>query len=159
LAPSVVDVSLSLTTAHCTCSGELDDTAAFKSGKKWGAMEWPQPFGRTMSAAEETIHAADEKTGLLILSIASVCHDGLQHAPCCCRCRTPLALASRHQVAAAGASLKLTILNPKGRVWTMVAGGGASVIYTDTVGDLGYAQVRFYKEGQIRANMMCISDA
>ncbi len=37
-----------------------------------------------------------------------------------------------------GASLKLTILNPKGRVWTMVAGGGASVIYADTVVDLGF---------------------
>jgi ATP citrate (pro-S)-lyase len=37
-----------------------------------------------------------------------------------------------------GASLKLTILNPEGRVWTMVAGGGASVIYADTVVDLGY---------------------
>ncbi len=36
-----------------------------------------------------------------------------------------------------GASLKLTVLNPKGRVWTMVAGGGASVIYTDTIVDLG----------------------
>ena len=36
-----------------------------------------------------------------------------------------------------GASLKLTILNPKGRLWTMVAGGGASVIYTDTIVDLG----------------------
>lgn len=31
--------------------------------------------------------------------------------------------------AKSGASLKLTVLNPKGRVWTMVAGGGASVIY------------------------------
>jgi ATP-citrate lyase beta-subunit len=38
-----------------------------------------------------------------------------------------------------GASLKLTVLNPKGRVWTMVAGGGASVVYADTVVDLGYA--------------------
>jgi len=37
-----------------------------------------------------------------------------------------------------GASMKLTILNPKGRIWTMVAGGGASVIYTDTIVDLGY---------------------
>ncbi|KAL6956787.1 ATP-citrate synthase alpha chain protein 1 [Sarracenia purpurea var. burkii] len=37
------------------------------------------------------------------------------------------------------ASLKFTILNPKGRIWTMVAGGGASVIYADTVGDLGFA--------------------
>jgi ATP-citrate lyase beta-subunit len=35
-----------------------------------------------------------------------------------------------------GSSLKLTILNPQGRVWTMVAGGGASVIYADTVVDL-----------------------
>ena len=40
---------------------------------------------------------------------------------------------------ATGASLKFTVLNPKGRVWLMVAGGGASVIYTDTVGDLGFA--------------------
>ncbi|XP_060533461.1 ATP-citrate synthase isoform X1 [Cylas formicarius] len=36
-----------------------------------------------------------------------------------------------------GASLKLTILNRKGRIWTMVAGGGASVIYSDTICDLG----------------------
>ncbi|MFA6434534.1 MAG: ATP citrate lyase citrate-binding domain-containing protein [Elusimicrobiales bacterium] len=38
-----------------------------------------------------------------------------------------------------GASLKLTVLNPKGRIWNMVAGGGASVIYADTVCDLGYS--------------------
>ncbi len=37
-----------------------------------------------------------------------------------------------------GASLKLTILNSAGRVWTMVAGGGASVVYADTISDLGY---------------------
>ena len=37
-----------------------------------------------------------------------------------------------------GASLKLTVLNPEGRVWTIVAGGGASVIYADTITDLGY---------------------
>jgi len=35
-----------------------------------------------------------------------------------------------------GASLKLTVLNPKGRIWTMVAGGGASVVYADTIADL-----------------------
>ncbi|MHA1409781.1 MAG: ATP citrate lyase citrate-binding domain-containing protein [Candidatus Odinarchaeia archaeon] len=46
-----------------------------------------------------------------------------------------------------GASLKLTILNPKGRIWTMVAGGGASVIYADTVIDLGYgAELANYGE-------------
>lgn len=37
-----------------------------------------------------------------------------------------------------GASLKLTVLNPKGRIWNLVAGGGASVIYADTVADLGF---------------------
>jgi len=30
-------------------------------------------------------------------------------------------------------------MNPKGRVWTMVAGGGASVIYSDTICDMGFA--------------------
>jgi len=38
-----------------------------------------------------------------------------------------------------GASLKLTILNPMGRVWTMVAGGGASVVYADTIADFAEA--------------------
>ncbi|KAK1408692.1 hypothetical protein QVD17_40682 [Tagetes erecta] len=80
--------------------GELDDTATFKNFKKWGAIEFPMPFGRVMSPTESFIHGLDEKTS---------------------------------------ASLKFTVLNPKGRIWTMVAGGGASVIYADTVGDLGYA--------------------
>ena len=39
-----------------------------------------------------------------------------------------------------GASLKLKILNREGRIWTMVAGGGASVIYTDTIVDLGQGE-------------------
>jgi ATP-citrate lyase beta-subunit len=39
-----------------------------------------------------------------------------------------------------GASLKLTILNPRGRIWTLNAGGGASVVYTDTIVDLGFAK-------------------
>lgn len=38
-----------------------------------------------------------------------------------------------------GASLKLTILNPKGRIWTMVAGGGASVVYSDAIAAHGYS--------------------
>jgi len=37
-----------------------------------------------------------------------------------------------------GSSLKLTVLHPEGRVWTMTAGGGASVIYADTITDLGF---------------------
>ncbi|PRD33911.1 UNVERIFIED_CONTAM: Acly [Trichonephila clavipes] len=38
--------------------------------------------------------------------------------------------------AKSGASLKLTILNKSGRIWTMVAGGGASVIYRSQKKDL-----------------------
>ena len=60
------------------------------SGCRWGDLEFPLPFGRSMTSAEEYVHDLDGKTG---------------------------------------ASLKLSILNPKGRIWTMVAGGGASVIY------------------------------
>ena len=82
--------------------GELDDTAAFRSARKWGAgLELPLPFGRTMSAQEAYVHSLDEATG---------------------------------------ASLKLAMVNPRGRVWTIVAGGGASVIYADTVADLGLAE-------------------
>ncbi|MFX0013046.1 MAG: ATP citrate lyase citrate-binding domain-containing protein [Promethearchaeota archaeon] len=39
-----------------------------------------------------------------------------------------------------GASLKLTILDRDAPLWTMVAGGGSSVIYTDTIADMGYAK-------------------
>lgn len=31
---------------------------------RWGELMFPQPFGRTMSQAEQTVHEADEKTGV-----------------------------------------------------------------------------------------------
>jgi ATP-citrate lyase beta-subunit len=46
-----------------------------------------------------------------------------------------------------GASLKLTILNPLGTIWTLVAGGGASVVYADTIADLiGAGELANYGE-------------
>jgi ATP citrate (pro-S)-lyase len=33
----------------------------------------------------------------------------------------------------------LTVLNPTGRVWTLVAGGGASVVYADAIASAGFA--------------------
>lgn len=36
-----------------------------------------------------------------------------------------------------GASLKLTILNPEGRIWNILSGGGASIIHLDTITNLG----------------------
>lgn len=79
---------------------KLDDTAAYQCAEKWGKLEFPKPFGTTMTKEEAYVKSLDEKTG---------------------------------------ASLKLTVLNPSGRVWLLVAGGGASVIYADTVVDLGFA--------------------
>ena len=38
-----------------------------------------------------------------------------------------------------GASLKLSIINPEGRIWMLTSGGGGSVVFADTVGDLGSA--------------------
>ena len=80
-------------------AAKLDDTASFVSGRKWGSIDFPSPFGRMLTKEEAYIEELDSKTG---------------------------------------ASLKLTVLNPEGRVWTMVAGGGASVIYADTITDLGF---------------------
>ncbi|KAG1860950.1 hypothetical protein F4604DRAFT_2034527 [Suillus subluteus] len=37
------------------------------------------------------------------------------------------------------ASLKLTVLNPTGRVWTMVAGDGESVVYSHAIAATGFA--------------------
>jgi ATP-citrate lyase beta-subunit len=79
---------------------KLDDAEEYWQRKRWNGLEFPEPFGRTLTKEEMFIKEIDSKTG---------------------------------------ASLKLTILNPKGWVWTMVAGGGASVIYADTICDLGNA--------------------
>lgn len=79
-------------------AAKLDATADFACRGKWGAIEYPPPFGRDAYPEEAYIAEIDAKTG---------------------------------------ASLKLTILNAKGRIWTMVAGGGASVIYADTICALG----------------------
>ena len=80
---------------------KLDDAEENWQRKRWEGLQFPEPFGRSLTREELFIKDLDSKTG---------------------------------------ASLKLTILNPKGRVWTMVAGGGASVIYADTICDLGYAK-------------------
>lgn len=54
------------------------------------------------------------------------------------RAEFPEEVTIRKMDARSGASLKLTILNERGRVWTMVAGGGASVVYADTIADAGF---------------------
>ncbi|MBL1245096.1 MAG: ATPase [Sulfurimonas sp.] len=50
--------------------------------------------------------------------------------------KSPEVSAIEEADAKTGASLKLTLLKPEARIWTMVAGGGASVVYADTIADM-----------------------
>jgi ATP-citrate lyase beta-subunit len=50
--------------------------------------------------------------------------------------KSPEVEAVEEADAKTGASLKLTLLKPEARIWTMVAGGGASVVYADTIADM-----------------------
>ena len=50
--------------------------------------------------------------------------------------KSPEVMAVEEADAKTGASLKLTLLKPEARIWTMVAGGGASVVYADTIADM-----------------------
>jgi ATP citrate (pro-S)-lyase len=37
-----------------------------------------------------------------------------------------------------GGSLKFSLINPNGKIWTLIAGGGASVVYTDAIINRGH---------------------
>jgi len=50
-----------------------------------------------------------------------------------------------------GASLKFKILNPHGNIMTLVAGGGASVLYTDAIVNHGYGN-QLYNYGEYSGN-------
>ena len=50
--------------------------------------------------------------------------------------KSPEVEAIEEADAKTGASLKLALLKPEARIWTMVAGGGASVVYADTIADM-----------------------
>ena len=142
--------------------GELDDTAAFRSAKKWLNVDFPLPFGRNLTGNEEYVKTLDDATGdyahtadpcgvLVSTSYLADKQERSMSARNSFHNANPVkywrCIDMRHQGqhpdgrVCAGASLKLSILNPRGRIWTMVAGGGASVIYADTVADLGLAHV------------------
>uniref|UniRef100_A0A0E0MNP4 ATP citrate synthase n=1 Tax=Oryza punctata TaxID=4537 RepID=A0A0E0MNP4_ORYPU len=110
--------------------GELDDTAAFKNFKKYD-------FGFFSS-----LHSIQflPFTMLVMLTRGSMYRWGNIEFPLPFgRVLSPSESFIHELDEKTSSSLKFTVLNPKGRIWTMVAGGGASVIYADTVGDLGYA--------------------
>ena len=106
-------------------AAKIDETAKFEAGNYWS--------NNTPSHIHTHPRASPSLTPLLSL----LCRGRLDFPPPFGRPLLPAEQYIAELDGKTGASVKLTILNPSGRVWTMVAGGGASVIYADTLCDMG----------------------
>ncbi|KAF2721637.1 glutathione synthetase ATP-binding domain-like protein [Polychaeton citri CBS 116435] len=106
-------------------AAKLDQTAEFECGVKWAIARAPAALGIPQISKESkvTIDAGPPMEF---------------PAPFGRELSKEEAYISEMD-AKTGASLKLTILNGKGRVWTLVAGGGASVVYADAIASAGFA--------------------
>jgi len=103
-------------------AAKLDQTADFICGPKWAIAREPSVYGE----APSTTMSEDRGPPMV------------WPAPFGRELTAEEAYIAKLD-AGTGASLKLTVLNPHGRVWTMVAGGGASVVYSDAIAAHGFA--------------------
>ncbi|KAL0084579.1 citrate synthase-like protein [Phycomyces blakesleeanus] len=99
-------------------AAKLDQTAEFEAGPKWAIARAPQNGGLIGSGEHGPSMAFPAPFGRELTKEEAYIQE----------------LDSK-----TGASLKLTVLNRDGRIWTMVAGGGASVVYSDAIAALGHA--------------------
>jgi ATP citrate (pro-S)-lyase len=116
-------------------AAKLDQTAEFECGTKWAIARGPAALG---------------------LSTAAIKGDGKVSIDAGPPIEFPAPfgreLSKEEKFVAdmdakTGASLKLTILNAHGRIWTLVAGGGASVVYADAIASAGFvAELANYGE-------------
>jgi len=107
-------------------AAKLDQTAEFECGSKWAIARSPAALGT----------AAKVATGGKVNIDAG---PPMEFPAPFGRELSKEELYISEMDAKTGASLKLTILNSKGRIWTLVAGGGASVVYADAIASAGYA--------------------
>ena len=107
-------------------AAKLDQTAEFECGVKWAIARSPAALGLSVPASSQNKVTIDAGPPMEF------------PAPFGRELSKEEAYISELD-AKTGASLKLTILNPKGRVWTLVAGGGASVVYADAIASAGFA--------------------
>ncbi|KAK7528553.1 hypothetical protein IWX49DRAFT_31858 [Phyllosticta citricarpa] len=107
-------------------AAKLDQTAEFECGVKWAIARSPTALGLP------TLPSADGKVTIDAGPPMEF------PAPFGREMSKEEAFISEMD-AKTGASLKLTILNSQGRVWTLVAGGGASVVYADAIASAGFA--------------------
>ncbi|KAG0219144.1 citrate synthase [Mortierella sp. NVP41] len=103
-------------------AAKVDQTAEFEAGPKWAFARAPQNIGLVASASQ----GVDAGPPMDFPAPFG-------------RELTKEEAYVQELDSKTGASLKLTILNKEGRIWTMVAGGGASVVYSDAIAALGQA--------------------
>ncbi|KAI1366057.1 ATP-citrate synthase subunit 2 [Xylaria arbuscula] len=105
-------------------AAKLDQTADFECGAKWAIARSPANLGITaVSSAGVSVDAGPPMEF---------------PAPFGRELSKEEAYIAEMD-AKTGASLKLTVLNGNGRIWTLVAGGGASVVYADAIASAGFA--------------------
>ena len=107
-------------------AAKLDQTADFECGFKWAIARSPANLGLAIAKAS---HKVSIDSGPPMEFPAPFGRE----------------LSKEEEYIAeldakTGASLKLTVLNPQGRIWTLVAGGGASVVYADAIASAGFAE-------------------
>jgi ATP citrate (pro-S)-lyase len=107
-------------------AAKLDQTAEFECGVKWAVARSPAALG--MTAVKSTDGKVSIDAGPPMEFPAPFGRE---------MSKEEAYIAELD--AKTGASLKLTILNPSGRVWTLVAGGGASVVYADAIASSGFS--------------------
>ncbi|PVZ98694.1 hypothetical protein BB558_005297 [Smittium angustum] len=102
-------------------AAKLDQTAEFESGSKW--------------AVAQNLHSSMDSPSKKLIDNGSPIEFPAPFG----RDLTKEEAYIQELDSKTGASLKLTILNKDGRIWTMVAGGGASVVYADAIAAYGFA--------------------
>lgn len=106
-------------------AAKLDQTADYLCGPKWAIARDPSVFSDASASAPA---AKGEERGPPMVWPAPFGRDLTKEEAYIAKLD-----------AGTGASLKLTVLNATGRIWTMVAGGGASVVYSDAIAAHGFA--------------------
>lgn len=108
-------------------AAKLDQTADFECGVKWAIARSPAALGLT--------NVAPSANGVINIDAGPPMDFPAPFG----RELTKEEAYIAELDAKTGASLKLTVLNPNGRIWTLVAGGGASVVYADAIASAGFA--------------------
>lgn len=107
-------------------AAKLDQTAEFECGVKWATARSPAALGMTAPKSSDGKVNIDAGPPMEFPAPFG-------------RELTKEEAYIAELDAKTGASLKLTVLNATGRVWTLVAGGGASVVYADAIASAGFS--------------------